>query len=86
MGLEIIAEMIAGIGAAAKATAKDLTAAAEAAASYAAASGRDASGGINNKPGNTPLTIATTDLGDPRNAIDTGMRMHAAIEAAKRGR
>lgn len=30
------------------------------------------------------LTSSTTSLGDPRNAIDTGMRMHAAIEAAKR--
>lgn len=87
MGLEIVAQMIAGIGAAARSAAADLSAAADAAAAYNAAA--STTGGMSANQGGSGTGVSlgstsSTSLGDPRNAADSAMRMNAAIEAAKR--
>lgn len=86
MGLEIVAQMIAGIGAAARSAAADLTAAADAAAAYNAAASSTGAMSANQGGNASTLKSSTSDLGDPRDAEGQAMRMYAAIEAAKRGR
>ena len=82
MGLEVIAQMIAGIGAAARGTAADLKAATEEAHAYNRASKQ--AGLANSDVTVTSLGATATSLGDPRNATDQAARMVAAIEAATR--
>jgi len=87
MGLEVVAQMIAGIGLAARATASDLRDAAAAATEYNAAASTSA--GMTAGTGGSGVGVglgstSTTSLGDPRNGPDSAMRMNQAIEAAKR--
>lgn len=87
MGLEVIAQMIAGIGAAAKTTARDLRDATAAATEYATAASTSAGMGVGTGGTGVGVSLSSTDstyLGDPRNGADAAMRMNAAIEAAKR--
>lgn len=85
-----IANGISNIGAAARATAADLTAAVAAAESYVAATqGASSSGGMSTNQGGNGAGVAlgstsSSSLGDPRNAADSAMRMNAAIQAAGR--
>lgn len=85
MGLEVVAQMIGAIGAAAKSAADGLRDAAAAATEYAAASestsGKNKAGG-----GGVGTSMSSSSLGDPRDASESAARMNAAIAAAGRGR
>ena len=80
MGLEAIAQMIAGIGAAARGTASDLKAATEAAHAYGKATVQ--AGIANNGVTVTNLGATASSLGDPRDATEQAARMVAAIQNA----